>query len=110
MTLHRDDIEAIAERVAELVADSAAAVQRKADVAAIADEYAVSPDWVRDHAGELGAIRIGDGPRGELRFDRREVARAMERRRVARAHQPAPRRRPGRAVGAASYERDVSKW
>lgn len=24
---------------------------------------AVSEDWVREHAAELGAIRVGDGPR-----------------------------------------------
>jgi hypothetical protein len=43
----------------------------------------LSPKWVCDHAGELGALRVGDGPRRQLRFDRRRVIQALERRRVA---------------------------
>jgi hypothetical protein len=36
----------------------------------------VSGDWVREHAAELGAIRVGDGPKGALRFDLRRVKAA----------------------------------
>ena len=45
----------------------------------------VSEDWVRDHAAELGAIRVGDGPRGMLRFEAARVRTALERRRVDRS-------------------------
>lgn len=51
-----------------------------ADVAA---ELAVSEDWVRDHAGDLGAIRIGDPRRGPLRFEPDEIAAYKQSRRVA---------------------------
>jgi hypothetical protein len=54
---------------------------------------AVSEDWVRDHAAELGAIRVGDSSRGPLRFDSKKVAAAIDRRRDGR---PQPARRPRR--------------
>lgn len=37
--------------------------------AEVAEEIAMSQDWVRDHAGELGAIRAGRGGRAPLRFE-----------------------------------------
>jgi hypothetical protein len=41
--------------------------------AQVAERYAVTPEWVRDHADELGAVRLGSGPRPRLRFDSRGV-------------------------------------
>jgi len=57
---------------------------------------AVSEDWVRDHAAELGAIRVGDSTRGPLRFDHDRVAAALDRRRVGRPEPARRPRRPGR--------------
>ncbi len=37
--------------------------------AEVAAEIAMSEEWVRDHAGELGAIRAGRGGRAPLRFE-----------------------------------------
>jgi len=34
----------------------------------VAGQLAMSEEWVRDHSGELGAIRAG-GPRAPLRFE-----------------------------------------
>jgi hypothetical protein len=85
-------LEAIADRVAEWLADSARDPLRLYDTRAVARMLAVSEDWVRDHAAELGAIRVGDSPRGPLRFDSDKVAAAIDRRRVGR---PEPTRRPG---------------
>jgi predicted DNA-binding transcriptional regulator AlpA len=34
----------------------------------VAERLGVSRDWVYEHATELGAIRIGRGPRPRLRF------------------------------------------
>jgi len=55
----------------------------------VASRLSVSPDWVREHAAELGGIRIGDGPKGSLRFEWERVVEAMEARRL----QPVSRRR-----------------
>jgi hypothetical protein len=68
-------VEAIADRVAERLADIARDPVRLYDTRAVARMLAVSEDWVRDHAVELGAIRVGDSPRGPLRFDSNKLAR-----------------------------------
>jgi hypothetical protein len=86
-------VEAIADRVAERLADIARDPVRLYDTRAVARMLAVSEDWVRDHAAELGAIRVGDSPRGPLRFDSNKLAAAIDRRRVGR---PEPARRPRR--------------
>lgn len=66
--------------------------------AQVAEALSVSQAWVREHAVELGAIRVGDGKRGELRFEMVVVRRAMERRRLRAAPvaEVTPIRRPGR--------------
>jgi hypothetical protein len=64
--------------------------------AEVAEMLAMSPEWVREHAAELGAMRLGDGPKGHLRFDEERVLAAMEKRRVAAAQPQTPRARPGR--------------
>jgi hypothetical protein len=86
-------VEAIAERVAARLAGHAREPVRLYDTRAVARMLAVSEDWVRDHAAELGAIRVGDSPRGPLRFDSNKLAAAIDRRRVGR---PEPARRPRR--------------
>lgn len=82
------DVEAIAVRVAHLLRASERAGEL-IDTAGVACMLGLSPEWVRDHAGELGALRVGDGPRGQLRFDPQRVMQALQRRRVA-ARVPAP--------------------
>lgn len=65
--------------------------------AQVAAELAMSEDWVRDHAGELGAIRAG-GSRAPLRFERIALEEWKQRQRLQPA--PAPvRRRPGPRAG-----------
>lgn len=61
----------------------------------VARDLAVSDEWVREHAAELGAIRVGDGPRGPLRFERRRIDEAMERRRLQDVVATRSSRRPG---------------
>lgn len=46
-------------------------------VAEVARRYGVSTSWVYHHADELGAIRLGNGPRARLRFDLERVDEAM---------------------------------
>ena len=97
-TLDVDDVEAIARRVAELLAQTA--VPAYLDTAAVARMIDASEEWVRDHAVELGAIRLGDGRRGVLRFELARVHQALERRRLARpSARRSRRRRAPRAAG-----------
>lgn len=88
--------EAIALRVAELVAPRPPA--RLLTVGQVAEMLQVRPEWVYDHAEELGAFRLGGG-RGRLRFDPQQV---RERLRPPAVAPPVPRRqRPRRATPAA---------
>lgn len=99
--VHLDDasIEAVALRVAELIRDEAVtggSSGELVDAAEIARCFGVSRDWVYDHADELGAVRLGDGPKARLRFDPATVAERLgtpdERSEVRRAASR-PRRR-----------------
>lgn len=45
--------------------------------AELADLLAVSRDYVYEHADELGALRLGSGPKARLRFDPAAVREAM---------------------------------
>jgi hypothetical protein len=74
------------ERLADLLAPRIADALRGAsaaeliDAAEVARRFGVSAEWARDHRAELGAIRLGDGPRPRLRFDPKEVAAVLRRR------------------------------
>jgi hypothetical protein len=106
--------EEIARRVAELVADRIREPLRLLDTRTVARMLAVSEEWVREHAAELGAIRVGDGPKGALRFDAARVRAALERRRLGRP-KDRQRRRSGqrrRSLGLvpAAVPADVKDW
>lgn len=63
--------------------------------AEVAAEVAMSEDWVRDHAGELGAIRAGPGGRAPLRFEPESLEAWKRAHRLAPPQsddQPRPRR------------------
>lgn len=108
--LHPEDLEALADLVAERVtaalrdrppADRAELV----DAAEIARRFHVSRDTVYALADELGAIRLGDGPRPRLRFDAERVAAALAERasttlRSSEQKPPAARPRRRRPAGA----------
>jgi hypothetical protein len=81
VTLDAEDIEAIAQRVAELIADRVTESPRARLVDA--------------HAHQLGAIRLG-GPKGRLRFDLATI--------TDRADTPAPV--PGRHPGGSRTRGD----
>jgi predicted DNA-binding transcriptional regulator AlpA len=49
------------------------AESRFVDAAAVAAVLGVERSWVYEHADELGARRLGSGPRARLRFDLEEV-------------------------------------
>jgi hypothetical protein len=70
-------VDAVARRVVELLREEGAVSRegpRLLTVAAVSQEFGVSTDWVYAHAGPLGAIRLGSGPRARLRFDRGTIA------------------------------------
>lgn len=96
MKLSPDDVEAVARRVVELLQEGEVAPRvGMVGTAAIARMVGMSEDWVRDHAGELGGVRAGDGARGELRFDVAVVRERMARRGVAADQLAGEPRRPG---------------
>ena len=90
MKLDADDIETIAERVAQKLRGDG--LGPFGDVHAVCARFGVSVDYVYAHATELGAIRLGEGPRARLRFDLADV----ERRLVAKRRRPEPAERPAR--------------
>jgi hypothetical protein len=47
--------------------------QRWLDAQGVAEQLGVSREWVYEHADELGARRIGNGPRPRLRFPEQAV-------------------------------------
>jgi len=66
-------VDAIARRLLELQQQPAANVEQAGPdlltVAEVAKRLRVNPKWVYAHQQELGAIRLGEGPRARLRFD-----------------------------------------
>jgi hypothetical protein len=71
---------------------------------AVAELLAVSPEFCRDHAAELGGIRLGGHPKGPLRFTERGVQEYVDRRRLQPPADAQARRRPGPVRGAADLE------
>lgn len=74
--LHPDDLERLAELVADRLVERLerrpfghASRSELVTATEIAQRFGVSAEFVRDHADELGVVRIGTGPRPRLRFD-----------------------------------------
>ncbi|MGB7156432.1 MAG: hypothetical protein WBD40_00110 [Tepidisphaeraceae bacterium] len=100
VSLSPEDIEAIATRTAELLSQRGPAPSQFWSTARVAAWLDVSEEWVRDHARELGAVRVGDGKRGELRFEPGRLRAALDARRLPKLS-AAPRRRSGPRRSAA---------
>ena len=77
-------VEAIVRKVVEIV-DARSTTFGLVDARELAEELGVSIDYVYAHATELGAMRLGSGPKARIRFDLDEARQALESR----------RRRPG---------------
>lgn len=89
MALDRQDIEAIAEQVAQLLARPRHGPMLL-DPQELAGELRVSVDYVYAHSAELGGMRLGDGPKARLRFELAAAKAAM--RELERARSVRPRR------------------
>jgi hypothetical protein len=69
-------------------------------VAQLAAYYKLNPAWVYEHADELGATRIGSGPKARIRIDFQAAKAALRELRANRTPAPAdaksrrPRRQP----------------
>ena len=81
-------VEAIARKVVEIV-DARSSTFGLVDARELAVELGVSIDYVYAHATELGAMRLGSGPKARIRFDLDEARQALE----SRRRRPAGRRR-----------------
>lgn len=78
-------VEQVARRVAQLL-HRQQEIQQHAEtgepvgvvtVAGFAAYYKLTPAWVYEHADELGAIRIGSGPKARIRLDFRTAKAAL---------------------------------
>jgi hypothetical protein len=74
------DVEAIGEATAREVVElvGIAATFGLVDARDFADGLGVSLDYVYAHAIELGAMRLGSGPKARMRFDRDRARQALE--------------------------------
>jgi hypothetical protein len=63
----------------------------------VAERFNVDRGWVYAHADELGVVRLGDGPRPRLRFDRAVVAQLLV---ATRGREVAPRAYTPQTAGA----------
>jgi hypothetical protein len=72
-------VEAVARRVVELMraGGGVPSVRRLVDAGTLAAEFGVTRSWVYEHRDELGAVRIGTGPKPRLRFDLQAAREAL---------------------------------
>jgi len=75
------DVEAIAEATARRLVEMVGAQAKTFGLVGareLAEELAVSLDYVYTHAVELGGMRLGSGPKARIRFDLDRARRALE--------------------------------
>ena len=97
-------VDAIARRVVELL-EAPTSAERLLTAAELAERLGVDRAWVYEHAAELGAIRLGGGERGRLRFGEAAVRDSLARSGSAPGQSPTtkpesmPRHRPPNGQG-----------
>lgn len=74
--LDDDSVNAVAERVVQLLRAESIGCEL-IDAAEVARRFSLSRHYVYEHAADLGAVRLGDGPKARLRFSPAEVAEAL---------------------------------
>jgi hypothetical protein len=90
-------VDAIARRVVELLRQQERRAGKLVDAAELARRLGVDRSWVYTHAIDLGAVRLGNGPRPRLRFDPR-LAVARLRAGVGAEGRSKPSKPPRRCV------------
>jgi hypothetical protein len=93
-------VEAIARRVVELLERRGLQRRELVDAAELARRFGIERSWVYSHAIELGAVKLGDGPKPRLRFDPQIAARVL--RRVGEESAADPPARSGERAGQPS--------
>jgi hypothetical protein len=93
-------IEAIARRVVEILERRGAEQRDLVDAAELARRFGIERSWVYSHAIELGAVKLGKGPKPRLRFDPQIAARVL--RRVGGDAAADPPARSGKRAGQPS--------
>jgi predicted DNA-binding transcriptional regulator AlpA len=101
-----DLLDALADQLAERLVDRLDAVsqlpsERLVDAREIARTTGRSRAWVYEHAGELGAVRLGSGSRPRLGFSPSRVAAYVQAASEPRAPTPLPIRSQPRRRGRA---------
>jgi hypothetical protein len=77
-------------------------------VSQLAQHLHLNRAWVYEHADELGAIRLGDGPKARLRFDLHTAKTALGRQQADREPAPAaPKPRKPRRPQPSPYSPDA---
>ena len=100
-----DHVQAIAEAVADVLAERGLVVYagpspsaRILKVAEVAHLLGRSAAWVYEHAAELGAIRMGSGPRARIGFDVATIEQWKRDHQTPVQQTRGTRRRPRRAT------------
>jgi hypothetical protein len=95
-SLSDHDVERVARRTVELLAESARDGHRRCvvDAAYIAERFGVERAWVHQHKLELGAMPMGRGSRPRLRFEVTRVEAFFHELRATRFPPPRKRGRP----------------
>jgi hypothetical protein len=70
-------VEAIARRVVEILEQRGLQSRELVDAAELARRFGIERSWVYSHAIELGAVKLGSGPKPRLRFDPQVAARVL---------------------------------
>ena len=96
-------VEAIARRVVEILERRGLQGQELVDAAELARRYGIERSWVYSHAIELGAVKLGSGPKPRLRFDPQIAARVL--RRVSEGSAADPPARSGKRAGQPQEDR-----
>lgn len=96
LRLDAESVEAVARRVTELLREGGIDGQAElVDAAEVARRFGVSRDYLYAHAEDLGAVRLGSGPKARLRFDPERVRETLAAR-PQEPSQPAVSRPPRR--------------
>jgi hypothetical protein len=93
-------VEAIARRVVESLERRGLQGRELVDAAELARRFGIDRSWVYSHAIELGAVKLGCGPKPRLRFDPQIAARVL--RRVGDGSAADPPARSGKRAGQPS--------
>lgn len=70
-------VDAVAHKVVELLEQRGVQKRALVDAAELARTFGIERSWVYSHAIELGAVKLGDGPKPRLRFDPEVAARVL---------------------------------